>query len=133
MPPTPHKYRLLWTAKAVPEGMTKSEIDELNETLPDDHKWAACDAITLISMIYPADGSYSQMLMPIDGRPEAKADHHTLDDHEVFKAWSILAERLARSKTLGPGKKGLASMVHEFVRDAVLRGRAEEALRDEPS
>lgn len=118
-----HKYTLLYKLDPRPEGYTKEELEELNAKLPDDQKWSACDAGIFFSLLYPEDGSYSWLMLPVDGRPAAKAKDHELSDDEVFKCWTMLAHRLANSKTLGEGKKMLCAQVHEIMVDAIRRGR----------
>ena len=44
-------------------------------------KHTLCDALILISIMRPEDGSYSQMVASIDGQ---KDDH--LSDEDIFKA-----------------------------------------------
>lgn len=120
------KYTLLYQLKPIPDGMTKEQIEEMNAKLPEDERWSACNAATFMSLIFPPDGSYSWFLIPVDGRPEAKDKGHELSDEEVFKAWAMLAHRLAESQTLGEGKKMLCAQVHEIMVDAIRRGREDK-------
>ncbi len=109
-----HKYRLLYMLKPVPDGITKTGIEELNKVRPNE-QWGACDALVLMSLLYPEDGSLSMMVVPLDGRPEAAANELRLEDHELFKVWTLLAHRLMDSETLGDGPKGLCRAVHETM------------------
>ena len=71
------------------------------------------DAAVLLSIAY-ARGGFSLAIMSLDGRTGEQ-----VDDGEIFKAWAILAHRLAESATLAPGQQELARAVHEYVRRIV--------------
>jgi hypothetical protein len=107
------KYRLLWTAKAVPEGITKEEIAP---------GWGACDAALLCSVIYPEDGSFSMLLIPMDGRSkDAGGGPAVMDDLEMFKIWMMMSKRLSSSKTLSEARKSFARSVFKTFADALKR------------
>jgi hypothetical protein len=48
-----------------------------------------CDALLLVSIIKPEDGSYSQMLLSRDGK-----EMRELTQEELFKVWSLLGVSL---------------------------------------
>lgn len=103
-----HHYRLSYDIKAHPAGLTPSEAEV---TIPDH---GLSDAMIIVSMIYPPDGSLSTAVMSKDGRTD-----QPLDDIEIFKAWTMLAAGLAASSTLDEGKRMLAELVIGAVRAAV--------------
>jgi len=103
-----HPYRLSYDISAHPTGITKSEADT---TIPER---GLSDAMIIISMVYPLDGSLSTAVMSKDGRTD-----QPLDDIEIFKAWTMLAAGLASSPTLGEGKRLLAELVIGAVRALV--------------
>ncbi len=109
----PHKYKLLYKLEATPDGVP---VDKIPEGM------GACDAVLFCSMIYPADGSFSVYFIGKDGR---RTDGKDLDDNEMFKVWSLLANRLGASTTLSEGKKKLAGEVWEIIRGAVLAQKEE--------
>ncbi len=100
------KYFLRYDIEAHPKGISKKAAKG------DGAGWA--DALFLASIIYPPDGSLSMLFMSKDGRTGKE-----LDDNEWFKVWALLAARLAQSKTLGPGKRGLCADVHEMMCEMV--------------
>jgi len=61
------------------------------------------DALFVASILYPPDGSYSLHFWSADGR-----DACELSDHEIFKMWAVLANRLGRSRTLDPWRRKFA-------------------------
>lgn len=73
-----------------------------------------CDAVIIHSIIYPADGSRSEVIIGHDGRTDTD-----LSDEEMFKSWAMLAHRLAQSTTLGDGRKMLAQFVHATLRKVI--------------
>jgi len=73
-----------------------------------------CDAVIIHSIIYPADGSRSEVIIGHDGRTDTD-----LSEDELFKSWAMLGHRLAQSTTLGIGRKALCEMVHEALRRVV--------------
>lgn len=78
------------------------------------------DALLFFSIIYPEDGSLSSHFTSIDGRTK-----QPMDDHEVFKVWTLLASRLANSHTLGAGHKKFVSSVFEQIKQTILVARDE--------
>lgn len=115
-----HRYKLLYKLEVPPKPLTKDEVPE---------GWSATDALLLVSMLYPDDGSFSSLILPVDGRPGVPLDSEqsVLSDDEMFKVWSLMAKRLSESKTLGAGKKDFARMVFETIRAAIMgqRGRGD--------
>lgn len=126
------KYHLLFLFQIRSEGLTYEEIEKLNETRPENEQWNAADAAVLATMVYPDDGSLETLLIPVDGRPEA-SPLQTLSDDEVFKVWSMLALRLARSQTLGPGRRNLCAQVHEAIAEALRSSRNKTPMADDKS
>lgn len=115
-----HKYKLIYTTEPVPDGITKAQLD----ARPDHAKLGACDAILLCSLLYPEDGTFSVYFVGADGR---KTDGiGELDDDEWFKVWTMLAHRLAASKTLPQGKREFAADVFETYRKALMAARQAE-------
>lgn len=110
-----HRYKLLYKVELPSRPVTKEEVPE---------GYSATDALFLVSMLYPEDGSFSSLIIPVDGRPGAPLDSEqsVLSDDEVFKVWSLMAKRLSESRTLGVGKKELARQVFEAVRVAIMAG-----------
>lgn len=83
-----------------------------------------CDAFVLVSMIFDPSGAYSQKVVSFDGRE----DGDPVSEEDLFRVWTLMAYELAASddfKKANPNKHALASNVHELVKAAVLRGRAE--------
>jgi hypothetical protein len=78
----------------------------------------ACDAVVILSLLYPEDGSFSMLPMSRDGRTGEE-----LSDAELFKCWTLLAAHLAESKTLSPEKRQLAAQLFDVVRQAVATAR----------
>lgn len=114
-----HKYRLLYKMEVPPTPLAKEEVPE---------GWSATDALLLVSMLYPDDGSFSSLIIPVDGRPGVPLsdERSVLDDDQMFKVWSLMAKRLSESKTLGAGKKDFARMVFDTIRAAILGQRGRE-------
>ena len=109
-----HKYRLSYLLETLPDGgITADEAKKRAKT-----GYGACDAMLVASILYPADGSLSIMFAGRDGRTDKE-----LDEHEWFKVWMLLTERLARSETLDPGKRDLCGVIFGVVADAVMGPR----------
>jgi len=118
-------YHLLYAVEAVPEGISEEEAREQAEQEQAKKGKGACTAIILAPILYPEDGSYSVLFLSKDGRTDEE-----LDDSELFKAWSMLAHRLAQSETLSHGKKDLCGQVFDIVCGA-LRTAAEHENKPE--
>lgn len=100
-------YRLTYKFEAHPEGLKREE-------LPADH--GACDAMLLVSMIYPPDGSYSQAVVGVDGRNTAtgpNGERLELAAKEQFKAWIMSAKYFAELEGLDPGRRLFAAEVFD--------------------
>lgn len=104
------RYHVTYSAKPHPDGLDKSEALASGD--------GACTALLVGSLLYPDDGSYSAMFLTLDGRTG-----EPLHDNELWKAWTMLAVRLSRSKTLGEGKRALCEHVFGLVRDTILETR----------
>jgi hypothetical protein len=75
---------------------------------------SACDAVVILSMIYPDDGSFSLLVNSHDGRHRSE-----VTEQDLFKCWFMLASRLAES--LGPGwRRDIAKKVLDRVREHVV-------------
>jgi len=106
-----HKYKLKYDLDTKVGEFTKEELEK------DDA--GGTDALILVSLLYPEDGSFSTYFTTYDGRNEGK----NLEDIEIFKFWSMLSKRLSESNTLSVKKKEIASMAFEMVRVVILEGR----------
>jgi hypothetical protein len=113
-----HKYRLVYTVEAKPDGFAKCDVPP---------GFGACDALILCSLIYPEDGSLSAAFVSTDGRT-----NKDLDVNEIFKAWSLLATELMDREDLQPGKRNLCMLVHETIKRAILNAK-EKADGDQPA
>lgn len=78
-----------------------------------------CDAIIIHSILFRADGSRSEAIVTKDGRT---GDELPVD--ELFKSWAMLAHGLSQDKDLGEGRRLLAEMVHEILREIVTGGES---------
>ena len=104
------RFPLTYELRAEDPPLTADEIMAMGR--------GGCDAMILLSMLYPADGSFSLLVVSKDGRT---GDEVT--DAEIFKCWAMLAKRLADSSTLSPNKRELARTLWEVWREAVLGAR----------
>lgn len=77
------KYHLTYEMKPHPEGIDREKV-------PDGH--GASDAVIVLSIIYPSDGSYSFNAFSFDGRTQgSKEGAMKLSPKELFKAWLMFA------------------------------------------
>ena len=76
-----------------------------------------CDAVIVHSIVYPKDGSRSELILcsGADGKP--------LDDLEMFKSWVSMAHQLSQSKEIGGEPRELTKLVFEAVR-AMIRAES---------
>lgn len=105
-----HKYKLLWKLDRRPEGVKKEDVPE---------GFGACDAALFCSIIYPPDGGLSIYFIGVDGRKKGEIQEN-LEDVEWFKVWTLLASRLAESKTLAPDQKNFCQETFESMRVKLL-------------
>jgi len=102
------RFHFLYNFEPKPEAIRKEEIPE---------GWGACDAMLAVSIVYPPDGGFSIMLLPLDGRVPGEA----LSDREMFKVWAMMSKRLAESSTLGEYGRSFAQMVWETWTESLTR------------
>ena len=114
-----HLYHLNYRLIPRPEGLDKTEARRLVEQ----EDLGSCDAAILFSIITPEDGSSSTAILSMDGKTG-----ESLDDHELFKAWSIMAHQLSQSTELGEGRRALTEQVFEVIRQALLRTKPPSGL-----
>jgi hypothetical protein len=101
------RYPLTYEVRAEDPPLTPAEIEPGR---------GACDAAILLSLVYPDDGSFSLLIVSMDGRT---GDH--VSDAELFKCWTLVAKRLAESTTLHASKRELARELWQIVVDAMQR------------
>lgn len=71
----------------------------------------ACDAVGIMSLIYPPDGSLSCVFYGLDGKTKGQ-----LSDNEWFKIWFLLGSNLIKSDKLDSDRKGVVFDSLETVR-----------------
>jgi hypothetical protein len=94
--PKPYTYHVSYSMEVHPEGISKEELQAKNR--------GGSDALFVVSILYPPDGSYSAMIRSVDGRTGEE-----MTDKEFFKLWALLAHRLGKSETLDEGRRGFAA------------------------
>jgi len=99
----PYRYRVTYEVHR--EGLTKEEIAARDE------RSGGSDALVLISILHPPDGSKSTQVVSIDGRT-----NEPLDSREMFVTWAMMASMLAERKDLDEGRQMFATMVFESIR-----------------
>lgn len=111
-----YRYKLIYKVEKPEKPLTKHEVPE---------GYAATDALLLVSILSPPDGSQSTLFIPVDGRNEGKLSDPggVMTDDEMFKVWSLLSKRLSESPTLTEGKRDFCRMVFETIRQAILANR----------
>ena len=105
-----HLYRLVYHVQPYPEGISRERIAKMQM----EQDVGACDALLLVSILYPEDGSLSLQMVGCDGRTGK-----TLDDLELFKVWTMLAKHLSESETLSGVKKEYAGRVFTDISNAL--------------
>lgn len=103
-----HLYKILYKLEHNEKGVPGSEVPE---------GMGATDALFAASILYPPDGSLSVMFFSKDGRTGKE-----LEDIEWFKVWILLANRLAKSKTLDPVRKEIAKTAWDIVCQTIMSG-----------
>jgi hypothetical protein len=104
--------------KVEPGHYTKAELK--------DKDMGGADGLFIASILYPPDGSRSQANVSMDGRSGMP-----LAPDELFQVWVMLAHQLSQTPDLSEGKRRLAEVVFQSVRDAVLASRATKKTRPE--
>lgn len=90
-------YHLLYTIKAIPEGLATEDVPR--ET-------GACDDIVVLSIVLPPTGEYSQVYQAVKGSTKT-----AMPVKDVFKAWIMLAGQLMGQTDLDPGRQVFVEMV----------------------
>lgn len=101
------RYKIAYRLEYNLDGMTKEELLEKN--------LGGCDAIVVISVVRPSDGSLSTVIASLDGNTSEE-----MPGDELFKAWIMMAKKLSESKTLGPNKKLFATQTFETIREIIM-------------
>ena len=78
------------------------------------------DALILISMLYPEDGSLSVALVSADGRNVVDEEFPSLPSIDIFKAWSLMANNLMESEDLPPLHRAICQHAFETIRTVIL-------------
>src|ERR1700761_5540680 len=82
---------------------------------------AACDAVVVLSMIYPEDGSFSLAVPSLDGRTG-----EPVTDADLWKVWTMLAKNLSESPTLSAPKREFCELTFKAVFAAMAAAAAKE-------
>ena len=99
------KYHLTYSVTPHPEGLTKEEI-------PEGH--GGTDAVLIISIILPEDGSISQATMSLNGKTREPL---TVEDE--WKAWFMLGAALENRKDLKEWKREVCEFTTGLIRAAL--------------
>ncbi len=94
-------YRITYSIWAHPDGVPKAEV-------PDDR--GACDALVMVSILLPGDGSYQQAITTMNG-----FTGKDLDPDDLWKVWAVMSQQLAESDGVTESRKMLCRLVHEAV------------------
>jgi len=98
-----HKYKMKYSLKT-----ERGEFDVEDVKASD---MGGCDSILMISVIYPDNGSLSVQMYGEDGRTG-----EMMNDHEMFKVFSMMAARLAQSPELDEGRKFIVESTMDLTR-----------------
>lgn len=108
-----HKYYVKWSMEHRPEGVVAADLEKAGHFGSEALAVVEADVgVLTASVARPADGSYSCFFHSMDGKTGGE-----LSDPEWFKIFLMLSKRLGDSKTLDAGRKELAAMPFEMMRD----------------
>jgi hypothetical protein len=110
-------FYVTYSVKVHPEGIHKSEI-------PEDE--SACDAIAMLPIAFPPNGSFSMMLRTRDGRG---GESKPMKADDIWKAWVTMGAFIKDDPQLTEAQRLLARKVFDALTAAKLastpsRGRA---------
>lgn len=103
-----NKYALRYDLKLIAGEFSKEDIDQ-NET-------GLADALVVLSMLYPDDGSFSLGIVSLDGRT-----NKPVSSTELFKVWTMIAKQLSETNELSDARRQITRLAFEVVRDAIVR------------
>lgn len=109
------KSEIIKNTRKISEGVRESK-DNVGYT----------DALIVISILFPEDGSRNELTRTIDGNTGKP-----LSDLELFKTWNIMAKKLSESKELESFYKDIAREAFEIIRDTILAIRDVEESKDD--
>lgn len=90
--------------------LTKEEVRELGRNV------GAADALIVLSIIFPEDGSYSMQPASIDGRTGSG-----LSAKEIFKAWLMLTAWIGQLPDLDDLRREMAKHTFETISEVIMR------------
>jgi hypothetical protein len=99
-------YHLTYQINDHPDGITQAEV-------PSDH--GACNAILVVSVMYPEAGGVSMLMVDGDGRDLGQ----DLPAETLFSIWTMLAEKLSDRDDLANVPRAVCKAVMGEVRDYV--------------
>jgi hypothetical protein len=112
------KYNLKYSWDAVAGNFSKEDIKGEHDGL--------CDAMMVVSILFPEDGSYSQMIMSADGRTGKE-----LSQDDIFKVWQMIAFTLERNNGLEGWHKEIIKQVCLSIRQIIKAQRDAELISKE--
>ena len=101
---TEYKYSMRYTleSEAKKQGFEKKDV--INE------KHGLSDALLVVSILRPPDGSYSEYFFSHDGETDKE-----LTDRDLFKHFGLLTMKLSRSEELLAWQKFVVSATSELL------------------
>lgn len=102
-----HTYKLKYFLKA--------ESGEFKKEIADKEGCGLTDALLVVSMLYPEDGSYSQTFFSFDGNNKGE----DISDNDLFKMWICIASTLKGKSDLVKWKREFAETVFQSYREAI--------------
>lgn len=88
----------------------------MDDQIDDDH--GLCDALFFVSIVLPSDGSYSQMVITVNGQTK-----EPMSDKEVFKVWMTLGLSLADRGNLIGWHAEIVTMMAKIIRKVFRRNK----------
>lgn len=115
-------YRLKYRLDFETGEFSSEEIEEAKRI---DEDIGAADKLLVVSLLFPheRDSGFSAAFLGADGI-SGKVGPDAITDEDLFRVWSMMADRLASSQSLDGSRRGLADMVHQQIRQAVMMARS---------
>jgi hypothetical protein len=98
-------FYVTYKVKVHPEGIKQSELAQDE---------SACDAIVMLPVGFPPNGSFSMMIRSKDGRP-LEGGPGPMAPNDLWRAWVTMGALIKDDPKLSPAQRLLASKVFDAL------------------
>ena len=99
-------FHVTYQVQSHPQGIKRSELQDTE---------SACDAIVMLPITFPENGSFSMLVRSRDGRPNVDGGVGPVPVGDLWRAWATLGAFIKDDPGLSVGQRRIARIVYDAL------------------